>query len=243
MKKFGNLKTVAFLILGVLFIVSCEKSDVETETNQILETEKSEGFKSKTGNDGEILNIKETVAPVLKMHFDEGVPKNEAMLQFNAVVEEYISKQPKQANKGFSTEWFYRVWVKTGTQTNNQTNGDVGTYVRFTTSVGGYTPAFNWMDDAGDSLDGGWDGYLFRAAFPGQAIEWVEVDYGHLYLKGTDGWFVKEYVCQLWDSDQTVAATGFSGFWSHPNVWLDNDTSAGWDSYYSGNTGSGRINF
>ncbi len=252
MKRIHNLKTVALLI-GVFWIVSCEKSDLINETNQSLEIEevqkseiskKNEGFKSTTGHDGEILkNFKETVSPVLKVHFDDHVPLKEAMLKFDKEVKDYLRKQARPINKDFSTEWYYRVWVKTGTQTYNETDGPVGAYIRFTTSAGGYTPAFNWMNDAGSSLDGGYDGYLFRGAIPGAAVEWVEVDYGHLYLKGMNGWFVKEFICQLWESDQTIPATGFSEFWSYPNVWLDNDNADTWDYYYSGNIGTGRINF
>ncbi|MBP2831898.1 hypothetical protein J8281_06825 [Aquimarina sp. U1-2] len=243
MKNLLNLRAITFLGFGVLFMVSCEKSETENDIVQVSEQTENESFKSQTGNDGEILKVKETLQPVLKIHFTKDVPHDVAVQEFNKAATAYIAKQPKQSNKGFSTEWFYRVWVRTGTQTHNETSGPVGTFVRFTTSVGTYTPAFNWMDDAGDSLDGGWDGYLFRATFPGQAIEWVEVDYGYLYLKGTDGWFVKDYVCQIWKEDQTVTATGSSGFWSNPNIWLDNDTSDGWDNYYSGNTGTGRLNF
>ncbi len=242
MKKIQNLKTLAALIIGVLFIVSCEKSDVEeTEIDQIVDVE--EGFKSTTGSNDEVLDLKsKSNLPVLKMHFDKDVSKEEAMLKFNLAVDSYISKQPVQ-DKAFSTEWFYRVWTYTGHQSNNDTDGDVGAYIRFTTSKGGYTPPFNWMDNSGDDREGGWDAYLFKASFPGEAVEWVEVDYGRVYLKGTDGWFITQFVVQLWTSDQTLPAQGFSQFWSYPNVWLDNDSGSGWDNYYSGNIGTGRITF
>ncbi|MBQ0736220.1 hypothetical protein [Aquimarina celericrescens] len=246
MKNFGNLKTMASLIIGVFFIVSCEKSDVEIETNQILETEKEEGFKSKTGNDGEALNNtkEESVLPVMKMHFGKDVSKEEAMRKFDAAVKTYISKQPVQT-KAFSTEWYYKVWTFTGTQSNNDTDGDVGTYVRFTTSAGAYTSNFNWMDEFwDDDFEGGWDAFLFKSSFPGRAVEWVEVDNATLYLEGTDGWFVTDFVIQMAPDYQTLPATGFSSFWAHPNVWLDNSCSNScWDSYYTGNIGTGRLNF
>ncbi len=48
MKNFGNLKTIAPLIIGVLFIVSCEKSDVEIETPiKFLKQKKKKGLKVK----------------------------------------------------------------------------------------------------------------------------------------------------------------------------------------------------
>lgn len=176
------------------------------------------------------------------MHFDEGVSMKDATMQWNNAVQEYISKQPIH-NKMVSTEWFYRVWTKTGTQSNNDTDGDVGTYARFNTSVGNFNPPFNWMDNFGDDREGGWDAYLFKTAFPDRAVAWVEIDGATLYLKGQDGWFVTDFVIQIWASDQTVPATGFSGFWARPNVWLDSPTDASWDSFNSGNIGTGRINF
>lgn len=249
MKNLKNLKIFTFLAIGAFCIVSCEKSELEIEENLVLEQEAdqvltTEGFKSTSGRSGETLENVESSKnrPLLHMHFDEDISMKDATLQWDKAVKEFISKQPKQ-QKGFSTEWFYRVWTKTGTQSNNDTDGDVGTYARFTTSVGRFNPPFNWMDNFGDDREGGWDAYLFKTSFPGRAVEWVEVDGATLYLKGQDGWFVTDFVIQLWAADQTVTATGFSGFWATPNVWLDNPTDTGWDSFNSGNTGTGRINF
>jgi len=240
MKNLSNLKIFASLAIGVLFVISCETSDVNTETVETIE----EGFKSKTGRSGEILKDVEssTSRPLLHMHFDENVNMEQANLKWDQAVKEYISKQPIQ-DKAFSTEWFYRVWTFTGNQSNNDTDGDVGTYVRFTTSAGTFNPPFNWMDNFGDDREGGWDAYLFKTSFPDRAVEWVEVDGATLFLKGQDGWFVTDFVIQLWTSDQTLPATGFSGFWANPNIWLDSPTDNSWDSFNSGNTGSGRISF
>ncbi len=240
MKNIINLGIFALLTLGILGIVSCEKAEINTETNQVVE----EGFKSTTGRSGETISHtgSKTSLPVLHMHFDEGVSMEEATLKWDNAVREYISKQPIQ-NKMVSTEWFYRVWTKTGTQSNNDTDGDVGTYARFSTSVGNFNPPFNWMDNFGDDREGGWDAYLFKTAFPDRAVAWVEIDGATLYLKGQDGWFVTDFVIQIWASDQTVPATGFSGFWASPNVWLDSPTDSSWDSFNSGNIGTGRVNF
>ena len=240
MKHFKFSKRWLLLVSVIIVLASCEKENIQQETVQLSD----EGFRSKTGNnDQELGNLEqESTKPLLHMHFDEGIDMKMANAQWDKAVKDFISKQPVQ-DKAFSTEWFYRVWTFTGKQSNNDTDGDVGTYVRFTTSAGNYNPPFNWMDNFGDDREGGWDAYLFKASFPGRAVEWVEVDGATLYLKGEDGWFVTDFVIQLWTSDQTLPATGFSGFWSEPNVWLDSINGDTWDSFNSGNIGTGRINF
>lgn len=243
MKNLCNLKIKTSLLIGALFIISCEKSETTLETEQILD-QQEEGFKSETGNTDKALKIDaKAIQPILKMNFDATISKEEAILSFDKVVKEFVSKQPIQ-NKAFSTEWYYRVWTYTGNQSNNDTDGDAGTYVRFNTSAGGYTAPFNWMDNFGDDREGGWDAYLFKASFPGQAVQWVEIDYATLFLEGTDGWFVTDFVVQLWTSDQTLPATGSSSLWCTPNVWLDNSCSNScWDSYFCDRNNTGRLNF
>lgn len=243
MKNLFSIKVVTILFIGASILQSCQKSEVVTEEVEVTTEIQEEGFKSVTNNQDQNLEVTSLSEPLLKMHFDEKVSFEEANRQWDAAVSSYISERRKQ-NRDFSTEWIYRVWTFTGTQSNNDTDGDVGTYVRFTTSAGSMTSSFNWMDNFGDDREGGWDAYLFSSSFPGAAVEWVEVDYAHLYLEGTDGWFVKDFVIQIWREDQTVSATGFSNCWAQPNVWLDNNCSnTCWDSYYTGNIGSGRINF
>jgi len=244
MEKFSNLGIIIPIVIGFLFLGSYEKTDINKE-DHLFKIEQKEGYKSTTSTNDDPFHIieSEITRPVVKMHFEKDVPQKEAMLQFDNAVHTYITNNALQHQKGFGTEWVYRLWVKTGTKINNQTTGCRGAYIQFTTSAGSYRPTFNQMDDAGDNLDGGYDAYLFVASFPDRAIKWVEVDNGRLYLKGTDGWFVEEFICQLLSKDQAIATTGSSGFWTHPNVWLDNDKSTNWDNFYCSANESRRLNF
>lgn len=243
MKNLCKIKVITSLCIGVLFITSCEKSEGTMETELIV-AQQEEGFKSETGNTDTALKIDPNASqPILKMHFDTTISKEEAIHSFDEAANEFISKQPIQ-NKAFSTEWYYKVWTYTGNQSNNGTDGDAGTYVRFNTSAGGYTAPFNRMDNIGDDREGGWDAYLFKASFPGKAITWVEINYATLYLEGTDGWFVTDFVVQINAENQTLPATGASSLWCKPNVWLDNSCSNScWDSYFCNKNNTGRLNF
>lgn len=240
MKNLFNLKVVTSLLVGALFIISCEKSEITTETEQIVD-QQEEGFKSETGNTDEVLKIEDNATlPLLKMHFDATVSQKEAINSFNKATDEFISKQPKQ-NKAFSTEWYYKVWTYTGTQSYNTSNGAAGTYVTFNTSVGAYSTVFNRLNDHPDGS--GWSASLFRGSVPGLAIQWVEVDYARLYLQGTNGWFVTNFVIQILPGDQTLSSAGSSTLWCYPNVYLDNTTSSAWDSYFCNPANTGRLNF
>ncbi len=236
------VKIIPAVCISAFLMFSCEKAKIET-----VETEESavEAFKSVTTNsDNPVVIIEDQDSkPLLKMHFGPEVTYEEANAIWDAEIKAYMSRLSAE-ERAFSTEWFFKVWTKTGTQANNDTDGDVGTYVRFTTSVGAITSSFKWMDNFGDDREGGWDAYLFRQTYPNQAIQWVEVDHATLYLEGTDGWFVTDFVIQILNNIQSIPATGFSNCWSHPNVWLDNNCSNScWDSYYTGNIGTGRVNF
>ena len=252
MINFKNIKTISSLFIGALLVVSCENSDLETENNLDMAIDHGEGFKSETGNSDVDLDItSDATSPIFTMHFDNDVSKEDAILEFDKAVESYLSGQQESTSIGakslgteaFSTEWFVKVWTYTGTQTHNNTDGTVGTYLKYTTSAGNHYAPFAFLDNVGNDREGGWDAYLIRTFIPGVAIEWVEIDYGTIYLKGTDGWFITDFVAQLTTGNQSINATGFSQFWSEPNVWLDNDTDSGWDSYYTGNIGTGRLNF
>ena len=241
--KFSKLVMVAFM--GAFVMVACKKENIKDQEKNEAEVSQVEGSRSETNNNDQALEIIESeyTQPLLTMHFDANVSDEEANKQWNTAVEEYLSRRTVE-DRAFSTEWIFRVWTTTGTQSNNGTDGSVGTYVRFTTSAGARTSTFKWMNNPGNDREGGRDAYLFSESYPGQGVQWVEIDNATLYLEGTDGWFVTEFIIQMWNSDQTISATGFSNCWSYPNVWLDNNcTNSCWDSYYTGNIGSGRINF
>jgi len=172
--------------------------------------------------------------------------KEEVDAQWEKMVTEYMSTVEKQElnDRGVSTEWFYTIKTRTGTQTHNDTDGDVYAYVNFNTSRGGVTQG-GYLDNfwSNDREKGDWDAYLIRTYYPGQAVSWVQARWGQISLRGTDGWFPTDFDVHIYTSDQTVSATGYSRFYSAPNVWLDNSSSGGWDSYYTGVIGYGTLNF
>ncbi len=237
------MKTIPtiLIVLGVLFLISCEKSD--TETVDIKENI-PEGFLSTTGESDDIVNQsgKETITPVLQMHFDKNVSKEEAFARFNKQVETYtdISIGPVY---GTSKEWFYQIWTNTGSQVNAATNGTVHASVYFNTNKGGKHTSYINLNNPGDDREGGWDAYLMKTAIAGKSVSWVETKHAHIRLKGTDGWFIKHFYVYVKSFHQSVPATGYSAIVSKPNRWLDNTTANGWDYYHTGTIGSSRLNF
>ncbi len=243
MKNLSHLKILVSLLVCAVLIVSCEKSDLNTETNQSIETE--EGFKSTTGNNDQVIenNDSKINQPILQLHFDENISKEEAMLKRNEVVEEYMSRQPTQ-QKGYSTEWLFEVWVYTGTQTDNNTDAHVLLITNFNVDQGKFMKRRETvqLDKPNyDDREGGWDYYLFRSSRPESTrITWVEIDNAKLSLKGTDGWFVKELTIAIFPDVQTAPMSRWSYLNVSPNVWLDNEKPKGWDAYRTGsieNTG------
>ncbi len=248
MKNLSHLKILVSLLVCAVLIVSCEKSDLNTETNQSIETE--EGFKSTTGNNDQVIenNDSKINQPILQLHFDKNVSKEEAMLKRNEVVEEYMSKQPTQ-QKGYSTELFYEVWIITGTQTDNNTDGFVSLATDFNSDQVDLLIRESVQLDIPnyDDREGGWDYYFFR--YKGYRpervrVSWVEIDSARLALQGTDGWFVKELTIAIFPSVQTAPASGGCYFSVSPNIWMDNEKPNGWDLYYTGSIeNTGRILF
>ena len=185
------------------------------------------------------------------------IPINEVVLHksYSADIgQEEIEKEWRQAVKsfrkankptGYSTEWYYKVWTVTGTQTHNETDARVTLSTRFNTSVGTYKTGTVKLDIPGydDRERGQVDVYLVRAAFPRKAVKWVGVREAVLGLKGKDGWFVKGLVVDMYANDQTVPARGYSEVTSSPNSWLDNDRSSSYMYFHTGYIGNGKLRF
>ncbi len=241
MKTLNNLKKYLVLTALALFIASCEKSELIEETST-PQGEQVEGFKSQTGNsDSEIGNLSDE-KPLFHMKYGGDISEEEANARFEVDVKAFIEEYKKN-NKGVSTEWFYRIVTHTGTQTYNDTDANVWGRVQFKTDKGNINAGWKELNNFGNDREkGDWDYYIFRAAYPGQAVSWVEVDHASLALQGTDGWFVTHFYAQVYTSIQSISSSGYSRIIAYPNVWLDNNTSSGWDYYHNGND-VGRLNF
>ncbi len=241
MKTVTTLKAYIIVILGVLLMISCEKPDAETEVTKEIG---HEGYMSITGESDSILskNLQEIASPILQMHFDKNVSKEEAFARFNKQASKFtgIIINP---NSGTSKEWFYQIWTNTGVQANAQTDGTVHASVYFNTNKGGKHTAYVNLNNPGDDREGGWDAYLMKTSIPGQPVSWVETKHAHIRLKGTDGWFIKHFYVYVKSFHQSVPATGYTSIVSKPNQWLDNNTSTGWDYYHTGTVGHSRLNF
>lgn len=63
------------IVIGVFLMISCEKTDVSTETLEIQEND----FTSITGNDDQTLNLnnKEVQEPLLHLSFDKNTNEQE----------------------------------------------------------------------------------------------------------------------------------------------------------------------
>jgi len=244
-----KLKSILFGLVAVLalsvVLTSCEQEAILPDTDVEI-TNDIEQFKSTTGNaDGVQPSNTNITTPVLHHRFSGDISEEEAEVQWEAMVAGYIStlETTEIEERGVSTEWFYTIKTRTGTQTHNDTDGDVYSYITFATDKGTVTQGA-WLNNFGNDREkGDWDAYFIRTYMPGQAVSWVEARSGQLVLKGTDGWFPTDFDLHVHSGDQSISASGHSHFYTAPNVWLDNSTSSGWDYYVTGNVGYGRLNF
>lgn len=243
MKTVTNLKKYVLGVVCMLVIFSCEKEEVlAPESSSELE-----GFMSKTGkNDTKIdENVNEAIL-VLHKQYSDGISEEEASVDFEKLVAEYVRQNPVDVNqqKGVSTEWFYRIKTKTGSQGDNETDGDVKARVKFRTSKGVTYHSISNLDKSGNDRERGQtDYYLYKTRYSGQAVSWVEIQSATISLKGTDGWFITVFDVYTYPLYQNAPVTGGTAVRSTPNVWLDNNYFWGWDTYSTGERGTGRLNF
>jgi len=241
MKTLKNLRTIMLITALAVGFTSCQKSELnETESTENINQE--EGFRSVTGNsDSEVEEISKE-KPIYHVTYKGNLTSEEAEARFEKDAAKFMAEY-KKSHRGVSTEWFYRIATRTGTQTHNDTDADVYGRVTFQTDKGFRNPGWVELDNFGNDRErGDWDFYIFRATYPGQAVSWVEAECAQLALRGTDGWFVTRFYAQVYTSIQTLPSTGYSRIISSPNVWLDNASSSGWD-YYTNCSDIGRLNF
>lgn len=239
MKKISISKTFALLFVFILLALSCEKT--ETETDLPDRDNQEEGFTSKTGNnDSEIEIASGVLSPLLHKRYNAFLNKEEAEALFNTAISEFI-KENGYVHKS-SSYFNFKVATRTGNYAHSQTDGNVWARFNFLTDKGHqYLPWVRMNNEGDDRENGSWDFYYFGTHAP--SINWLEAESGSLALQGTDGWYVKYFDLRVLSWDQQVNATGSTRFLSDPETWLDNTTSSGWDYYYTGNIGTGRLNF
>ncbi len=240
MKKGGNFMRAMWGAMFIACVVSCEQPDREAD---FINTNEHGGFMSRTGNSDEIIeDQKETEIPLLHIRLNGDLSEKEATAKFDRVVAEYMRKSNKPI-KGVSTEWYYRIATYTGTQSGNGTDGNVRAGAYFKTNKGILNIQNIILNNPGDDHETGkWDYYLFKASFPGQAVNWVKIIASKIQLQGTDGWFVKEFHTYMVTEDQTIPASGNTNIYTFPNVWLDNTCANCWDSYQK-RGGYGKLEF
>lgn len=229
------------------FLTSCEKTDDIVKEDSIV---KEEGNMSTTNNDTKIFidENEEVLEPVMHMRFSDNLTKKEANAKWDIEVDKYITKykleNPQLAERGVSTELFFRVRTKTGSQTDNDTDATVRSRLNFASNIGNLTTGWIGLDNFGDDREkGDLDYYLFKVKINNSSISWARARYAQLALQGTDGWFPKWFDILIYDHDQSVPASGDSYIISNPNVWLDNSKSSDWDYYYTGIIGYGTTYF
>ncbi|GAA4273284.1 hypothetical protein U6A24_20225 [Aquimarina gracilis] len=241
MKKGGNFIGVVGVASFMFCIASCEQPDGGTD---FINTNEQAGFMSTTGNSNQILENKfEAQLPLLHMKLNGDLSEEEAAARFDEVVAEYM-KNNEKSDKAVSTEWYYRIATLTGTQAGNGTDGNVRASVYFYTDKGAHNAKNIVLDypDIDERELGKWDYYLFKTAFPNQAVSWVKVGASNIQLQGTDAWFVKQFHTYMVTSDQTVPASGTTNIYTFPNVWLDNNCADCWDTYQR-RGGYGKLEF
>ncbi|WP_298319571.1 hypothetical protein [uncultured Aquimarina sp.] len=248
MKNFRNLWMCASIAIGVFLIISCEKTEVSTET---LEIQKEE-FMNTTEYSDQPLDIdeEEIQEPVLHMSFDSTMDEETKALEWEKAVQEYIRKNPI-SNKTSSSDFFYGVTTVTGTGTHDKTNGKVMVSIRYNTDTQFVTSSYVNLDipNVNDRQYGSEDFYLIRGSIPGQLISYVELSSAKFALQGKDGWVPKQLTVSVypsWQIDQLgrfIPSAGYSLISEAPNVQLDNQTSSGWAYHSTGNIGSGRLTF
>lgn len=239
MKSTNTFGSIAFVLACLFFSISCEK--LETEADLPTEEVEVEGFKSETGNyDSAIESTSEVLLPLLHLRYDASLSQEEASALFNTAVSKYM-KESGQANKTASY-FYFEVWTRTSNYAHSQTDGSVWARFYFMTDKGSKNLPWARLNNEGDDRqNGAWDFYYFGTH--ASSISWLEAQSTQVALKGTDGWHVKYFDIRVWAYKQSADATGNTRVLSNPELWLDNTTSSGWDYYYTGNVGTGRMNF
>ncbi|MEW7291982.1 hypothetical protein [Aquimarina sp. 2304DJ70-9] len=240
--KNSILKTSILAMSLVVVFIACEKSE-EVFTKESIEFTNEE-IQSETDTHDHVVSNKEVkVGSVLHMRFDKNLSEEEAELTWNSAVKDYLIKNPN-LSKGVSTEAYYQVVTKTGSQVTNGTDALVQASADFNHSGGSFHTDYITLNNPGDDREEGQkDFYLIRIYFPNITISWIEVEHAHIRLQGTDGWVVSSFKTKLLPEHQTVPATGVSKVVTYPEIWLTNANAGDWDYYYTGVIGTGRLNF
>lgn len=238
MKSIVKIMTSGLFVLALL-MVSCQKE--ETENDLIIEKSVEEGFISKTGdNDSEIDATAEILSPLLHKRYDASLSQEEAQVLFKTEITKFLQDTGRTSRT--ASFFYFEVWTKTSSHAHSQSNGNVWARFNFMTDKGSKNLPWARLNNEGnDRENGSWDFYYFGAH--ASSINWLEAKSAKVALQGTDGWHIKYFDIRVWSHKQFSSAIGNSRVLSNPEIWLDNNTSTGWDFYYTGNVGTGRMTF
>ncbi len=231
MKNFKKNVVLALCILGV---VSCEKTETDTE---ILNIKEQEGFISTTGNSDTAVadDQSEGIQPILHMYFGPEVSEEEGLAKFDKAIAKYHNNNLKLDLLDWpgTPPWYYRVYTKTGTYEDSGsyhcgTDGSVQISIDFRTNLGFIYQNDIVLNNPGDDREGGWDVYYLslNPQKSGNTVNWIEIASAGIKLKGKDGWFLKRLTVVADKNDYTSLS-------SKPEIWLDNNTNNGWDLFHT----------
>lgn len=239
-----------FIISLSIFITSCQKETNLSEEKPSLE----EGFMSTTSNadaldieeENETLELAQT-SQVLHMNFKAGTSKEEIDKQWRRAVKQY---HKENAHNRLTSHWHFEVRTVTGTGPIDDTDGLVRTRVIFDTNTNRVTTGNIILNNPGnDREQGDTDLYAFQVSGVGLRTT-VGLRSARIQLRGTDGWFPTAFDVTMHSDDEiviicptthTAEVTGASSITTTPNVFLDNSLPFGWDTFNSGNIGTGDV--
>lgn len=226
-----------FLILLSVGFYSCQESEFDSLENSeegYLGTTENNSIKQDVLENIDVLELPDISEPVYHMSYDASLTEEEAFAKFKVDEAKFLDEYSKHSKKGVSTEWWFIVYLETGVQTDNQTNGRSSLYTSFKTDKG-YVGANYSLPNAGKTK-GAKDFYGFRAYYPMKPVHWVQLICTQLSLIGTDGWFPKVFNVAATNINQSVPAVGATRINAKPNVWLDSHSSSGTSYYWNCNS-------
>ncbi len=230
MKIISELKNVAILMLCIVCMTSCEKSEEDLELSN---ADLDEAYISNTGNSdiSEPIKESENVKVVLHMTFDDSTNEEEALEAFEKATAKYLRET---SNDKAASKFRYRVKTRTSSTNHYGTDAPVYARIKFFTDKGHRVYTKRLDNPNKNDFEEGKTDYFLLSVTPSSSLCWATVNPigSSLRLKGTDGWGVLQFTVDMTAQMQySNSATGYSSFNTYPNVLLDNISENYWDEY------------